>query len=335
MLESLAEPSGPSRLRADRVATARRIAALRAYMDANALGPAGFCCASYEACRNSIREGDRFFEGQLSHVGHHYDLRLDQRPLRVVVVGQEYAVRSPGRGSKQGEVSLDERYTMIHDGSGLSRRYYTDGAHPARNPHMRGTTSALRVLFGKAPGADWDEEFIQTPEGDRFHIFDAFALVNVLLCSAGPEGLATGRSTKLMRSTCLRHFAASMEILEPTIMVLQGHGVQRWIAPVLGSMEEHTPHLSEARLAGSRILVCRFSHPAAHPPLGWGNRVDASYLRQVVEPTLRLATSLLYTLSISTDLGRGAHSRGSDQPRPRSPSRSAPAPHCFPRRSMR
>lgn len=120
----MAEPSGPLRLQANHVATDRRIAALRAYMDANVLSPAGFCCASYEACRDSIREGDRFFEGQLSHVGHHYDLQLGQRPLRVVVVGQEYAVRSLGRGSKQGEVTLDERYAMVHDASGLSR--YSD-----------------------------------------------------------------------------------------------------------------------------------------------------------------------------------------------------------------
>jgi hypothetical protein len=287
------ERSRPLRLQANGVATDRRIAALRSYMEANVLGPAGFCCASYDACRGSIREGDRFFEGQLSHVGHHYDLQLHQRPLRVVVVGQEYAVRSPGRGSGQGEVTLEERYAMIHDGSGLGRRYYTDGAHLARNPHMRGTTSALRVIFGAGLGADWEGEFIQTPQGDRFHVFDAFALVNVLLCSAGPEGRSIGRSTNVMRSNCSRHFAASMQILEPTLMVLQGHGVLRWVAPVLGSMEELAPSLSEARLAGRRTLVCRFSHPSAHPPLRWGDRLDAPYLREVVEPTLRLATSML------------------------------------------
>ncbi len=292
-MSSLVGTHPPGRLQADPAATARRIAELRAYMDANVLDAAGFCCASYEACKTSIREGDRFFEGQLSHVGHHYDLELDERPLRVVVVGQEYAVRSLEPGAKQGEVTLNDRYTMIHDGSGLSRRYYTDGTHPARNPHMRGTTSALRVILGKGLGADWDEEFIQTSAGKPFHIFDAFALVNVLLCSAGPEGLATGRSTKVMRSNCLRHFRASMETLEPTVMVLQGHGVQRWVAPALGTLEERTPYLSEARWSGRRTLVCRFSHPSAHRPLRWGDRLDAPYLREVVDPTLRLATSLL------------------------------------------
>jgi hypothetical protein len=58
-------------------------------------------------------------------------------------------------------------------------------------------------------------------------------------------------------------------------------------------MDERTPHLAEANLADARVVVCRFSHPAAHGNLSWGNRPDAPYLLQVVEPTLRLAVSLL------------------------------------------
>ena len=280
-------------LRADPTATAARIRSLGHYMAQNVLAPSGFCCPSYAACRDSIHEGDRFYEGQLSHVGHHYDLRRDETPLRVMVVGQEYGVRRLGRDDDQACISLEERYRMVLDRSGLAHRYYSDGAHPHRNPHMRGTTSALRVIFGKQLGSDWDGEFIQTPEDERFHIFDAFALVNVLLCSAGPVGRSTGRSTKTMRRNCLRHFAATVEILQPTLLVLQGEGVQDWIAPVLGVTEDVAPHLSETHLAGNRVLVCRFSHPSAHGNLRWGDRLDAPYLREVVEPTLRLATSLL------------------------------------------
>ncbi len=62
---------------------------------------------------------------------------------------------------------------------------------------------------------------------------------------------------------------------------------------MLGPMDERAPHLGETQLAGSRVLVCRFSHPAARGSLSWGNRLDAPYLREVVEPTLRLAISLL------------------------------------------
>lgn len=260
-------------------------------MDEHVLGPGGFCCASFAACRGSTRGDDRFFEGQLSHVGHHYDLHLDGRPLRVVVVGQENG--APRGADDPSRISMAERYRKIHDGSGLERRYYADGTHRARNPHMRGTTSALRVIFGEAPGSEWEEEFLESAGGDRFHLFDAFSLVNVLLCSNFPAKKNTGASTKTMRRNCLKHFAATMQILEPTLMVLQGEGVQDWIAPVLGLMDERAPHLAETQLAGNRVLVCRFSHPAARRDLSWGNRPDAPYLGEVVEPTIRLAISLL------------------------------------------
>jgi hypothetical protein len=78
-----------ARLHADIAATGRRLEALHDYMDEEVLGPRGFCCASFAACRDSTRDDDRFFEGQLSHLGRHYDLLLDGRPLRVVIVGQE------------------------------------------------------------------------------------------------------------------------------------------------------------------------------------------------------------------------------------------------------
>lgn len=223
--------------------------------------------------------------------GAHYDLHLDGRPLRVVVVGQEYGAPRPGIDPSR--ISMAERYQKVHDGSGLERRYYADGTHSARNPHMRGTTAALRVIFGEAPGSDWEQEFLESAGGDRFHLFDAFSLVSVLLCSNFGATKNTGASTKTMRRNCLKHFAATMQILEPTLMVLQGEGVQDWIAPVLGLMDERAPHLAETQVAGNRVLVCRFSHPAARGSLSWGNRPDVPYLREVVEPTLRLAVSLL------------------------------------------
>lgn len=286
------EESGPGTpgLRSDPQRTASRIEQLREYMDPNVLGPAGFCCTSADACRGSIQPGDRMFEGQLSHVGRHYDLSRDGRPLRVVVVGQEYGIAPYWSREDQGNVSIDERYEMIHNESGIRRRYYADSSHSGRNPHMRGTTSALRIIFDKGVGSAWDEEFLEDPQGDRFHIFDAFALVNVLLCSAGPVGRGIGRSTPVMRRNCLRHFSASLEVLEPTLLVLQGIGVQRWISPLLDETREVLPrYLSEARVAGGLALVCRFSHPAAHGPLRWGDRLDAPYLQEVVEPTLSLA----------------------------------------------
>jgi hypothetical protein len=75
--------------------------------------------------------------------------------------------------------------------------------------------------------------------------------------------------------------------------VLQGEGVQDWIAPALGVMDERSAHLAETQLGGNRVVVCRFSHPSAHGELSWGNSLDAPYLQEVVEPTLRLALKSL------------------------------------------
>ena len=60
---------------------------------------------------------------------------------------------------------------------------------------MRGTTSALRALFGNGLGTDRGGEYVEPVNGRRFHIFDGFALVNRLLCSASP----TNRSRPLNR----------------------------------------------------------------------------------------------------------------------------------------
>jgi hypothetical protein len=128
-------------LAADVALTRKRVAKLRKYMDREVLSSDGFVCTKFAECRKSARKGgSTFSQGQLSHVGKFYDLSMGRRPVRVMVVGQEY-------GTSRGLVNLDERYRQITR-SGRFLRFKADGAHPARNPHMRGTTSALRLLFG-------------------------------------------------------------------------------------------------------------------------------------------------------------------------------------------
>lgn len=171
--------------------------------------------------------------------------------------------------------------------TGIGRRYYATAPYRGRNPHMRGTTSALRVLFGKGLGSDWESEFLLADNGEGFHLFDAFALVNVLLCSAHPPRSAVGTSTEVMRRNCLTHFEATIKVLEPTVLILQGQGVQSWVAPAIRRAEEVGPFVSRVSIAGVRMLAVRFSHPSAHGKLRWGDRLDAPYLVDVVDPTLR------------------------------------------------
>ena len=78
-----------------------------------------------------------FIRVRWGHVGKHYDLEVDGRPMRIVLVGQEY-------GQAYTCVDLCGRSTMIATSA-------QDG-FKRRNPHMRGVTSTLRLLvWGARP----------------------------------------------------------------------------------------------------------------------------------------------------------------------------------------
>ena len=272
-------------------ATRARLRKLSDYVTENLLADGDFLCTHHAACLTSPHPGDDFREGTMSHVGRRFDLRRNGRPLRIVVVGQESG--RPQNPALQKLVDLDARYRQVHDRAGLQRRYYTAPDAPGRNPHMRGTTSALRVLLGKGLGIDFGGECVQPVKGRPFHVFDGFALVNRLLCSAGPCGTSQGRPTRTMFRNCAQHFAVTMAILQPTLVITQGSAVTKWVEPVLVPGKAHGDHLHEAHLGEHRMLVCTFSHPSARGAARWGDRLDAPYLTEVVAPTLRRALRLL------------------------------------------
>ena len=272
-------------------ATRARLRRLRRYVTENLLIDGEFICPHHAACFASRHPDDDFREGTMSHVGRRYDLRRNGRPLRIVVVGQESG--RPQNPSLQKLVDLDTRYRQVHDRAGLQRHYYSDKDAPGRNPHMRGTTSALRVLLGAGLGTRFEDEFIKPVNGKAFHIFDGFALVNRLLCSAGPSGTSQGRPGRTMFRNCGQHFAATMTILKPTLLIVQGVAVAKGVNQVISVTKAHGEHLHEARLGEDRMLVCCFSHPSAHGSQRWGDRLDAPYLTDVVTPTLREALDLL------------------------------------------
>lgn len=264
----------------DEPATRDRLARLDAYFRLNVLDNKRFVCSSWRACEASISSGSTFKEGQLSHVGKHYDLERAGQDLRIVVVGQEVA------GKGKARTTMDERYARVHDGSGLTLRFVGDGEHKRRNPHMRGTTLALRTIFGLS-GTSHATEFLYLDE-ESVHIFDCFALVNRLLCAAHLAGTSTGKSTKTMLGNCERHFQATLEILDPTIVVTQGIKVWRWSKNVLVPVKQRTENLFECELAGRRVMVATFTHPSAWGPDRWDSPRSA-YFKKIVRPTLERA----------------------------------------------
>lgn len=268
----------------DPLATRERLARLQTYMDSNVLAGKKFVCSSGRDCKSSIGPGCTFKEGQMSHIGDHYDLSRSGHDMRVVVVGQEAGGRSKPR------TTFAERYAIVHDRSGLKLRFDGDKDHKRRNPHMRGTTLALRTIFGLR-GTDHQTEFLHL-DGENVHIFDCFALVNRLLCAAHLEGTSTGKPTPTMLNNCERHFRATLEILEPTIVVLQGVRMWKWSKNVLVPQRQITDHLVETRLGRAKVMVATLTHPSSRGPHRWDSP-ESAYFRKVVQPTLKRAVKAL------------------------------------------
>ncbi|MFI7080325.1 hypothetical protein ACIBO1_23775 [Micromonospora sp. NPDC049903] len=277
-----------SRLASDPAATARRIESLRRYLMANVLAESGACvCRSLDRCRRSAlrdragaaRPNAAFAAGQLSHVGRHYDLRLGDRPLRILVIAME-------TGRPREGVSLDERHTKVMTSAAT--------AFPSRNPHMRGVASALRLAVGRDPGPDRNGELLRLPGRLRsVHLFDAYAMANLRLCSATVAGSAKSLGNPTMSRNCLPHLSATVRILEPTLCIVQGVEVHRTLTTVMSNRRRLGSHLERARIAGVDTLVAAFTHPSAMRLTDhWGRLTSAPYLDGTVVPTLRAAHQL-------------------------------------------
>ncbi len=263
-------------IQSDPERTKERTHRLERYIQGNLLSENGsFICNHFAQCLGS-RSGQPFHKGQMSHIGRHYDLEVDGCPTRIVLVGQEY-------GQTQECVSLSKRSERISLSAAKGFR--------GRNPHMRGTSSTLRLLLGREPGDD--------EEGERLldsHIFDGFALVNYLLCTAlkklrskeqDARGGGQGNSSRIMRRNCSRHFRATLEILEPTVIIAQGIGVRKWMSNAFPVAEQRDQH-EVVSIAGQPVDLFTFSHPSAGGPPGfWGRSTRSSYLVEVVAPALR------------------------------------------------
>ena len=255
--------------------TRERVRLLEEYVRAELLSAEGsFICGSFEQCQAS-RSNYPFHPGQMSHVGKHYDLEVGGRPMRIVLVGQEY-------GREYECVDLADRSRMI----GESARA---GFSKDRNPHMKGVASTLRLLLSRELGND--------DAGERLlegHIFDGFALVNYLLCTALKEvrgknarWSGKGYSSPMMQRNCAPHFLRTMEILEPTVVVVHGLALRDWIANAL-PLPANRKTSEVVDIAGRPVSLFTFAHPSAGGRYGWwGATPHKRYLCDTIAPAIR------------------------------------------------
>jgi hypothetical protein len=237
------------------------------------LGPHGFCCSSAPACRGSVPAGDDFYEGQLSYVGRRYEVAAGDRPCRVLIIGMDTG--RPDRcvtqveRRKQVEVRMDEP---------LSRR----------NPHMRGTTLALRVLF------DVDEDLVEI-DGEEVHVLQAYAMANARLCSAIRGSTTQSRGTNTMTRNCLRHVSTTVNVLEPQVVVLQGTRIRAALAPIITAPQRLSGTLERIRIGHATMLLASLGHPSYPGPKGNWSWPSSPYFLSVVQPTLTEARNIILT----------------------------------------
>ena len=248
-----------------------RLDKLRTYFRQEVLGD-DFVCTSYSKCKASC-PALTFYEGQLHHVGDHYDLEVDEKAMRIVVVGQEYGHCPP-------RVDLASRHEMILDQVPKTWR--------GRNTHMKGTTTVLRLLVGRDPGEDQTREQLLLEFGEETHLFEGFALVNYLLCSAVEKGRMRGMASDLMIANCARHFRTTIAILEPTLLIVQGYTVRDWIGRAY-QCPWNRENIECLDLDGKQTMVLTFYHPSAPAGHFWGQTLQSKYLSGTVVPTISRA----------------------------------------------
>ncbi len=257
---------------------------------------APFFCGRFNECENSVQPGGKLHKGQSHYVGDHYDLSVNGRPVRIMIVGMSY-------GEASSLVSMEQRGRVIRSiGPGYQPRHSGLGL-PARNLHMSGTTHLLRLFWG----LDFDygaqpSELVEI-EGRKVHILDTFAMVNYLLCSAVYGGCRRDKATPKMKENDSIHFLKALEILDPTHILIEGTATSRSLLELSpessGGLSLHNPHNEkvwiehpEENQFGRTVMA--MPHPSTGGEWMWGNSPDHAFLINEIKPKVLEARGRLF-----------------------------------------
>lgn len=267
----------------DRLASERRATALEKYLAQHVWNPTTdrFVCISGSICRQSAQRkpGTAFYEAQGHMVGPCFDLFINDEPFRVLVVPIEAG------GSRK--VQHREHVTVAQRTGYLLEA--KDKPFWRRNAHMRGVTFALQLAFGLYPKDEDDEgkERLTFADGSTAHFFEAYAMTNLLLCSAVVEGTMRSRSTGIMRGSCARHMRATIDILQPTLVISQGDVLDETLRAIMGVTKPVSVNIAHCELGGNEFVWASLKHPTWF----WRMPLD-EYLWDVVVPTIQDARAL-------------------------------------------
>jgi hypothetical protein len=167
-------------------------------------------CSHYLNCRGNSRNPNlSFYPFQLSGVGDFYDLKHNNKKLRVVVTGYEFGANDHLPGSKYYSTKKPNGFVSVNECSDMIRE------DNQRLPMMKGTALLLKQIFNVNAGNKL------LVNGSNKHIFDCFSFVNMLLCSQCGINRQSSHTITMIRH-CSWHYIRAMEILEPTHIFILG-----------------------------------------------------------------------------------------------------------------
>ena len=85
----------------------------------------------------------------------------------------------------------------------------------------------------------------------------------------------------MLRGSCSRHMRATIRILQPTLVISQGVGLDETLRASLGVTNPITEHLATCDLGGNRFVWVSLRHPTRN----WSS-VNQPYLKTVVVPAI-------------------------------------------------
>lgn len=228
------------------------------------------------------------------HIGKYYDCLVNKNiletPFRLLVMGLE-ALDEKG-------ISMEQRSAQI----------LTEAAYLKKsNPYMKGTTLLLQYIIHELLGYDLTEnEYIGDSNSIDNHIYNYFAQSNWHITGAF-AGSNKARRNKAMNEIAVENFIKQIEILEPSLVILQGKTIwlkhftinftdndeARWVGLQQDKYPNDLPKSDNYSIYVPdnknkfKTLVIKFVHPSdrgkkAHP---W-YKPNADYLEKIIKPVL-------------------------------------------------
>jgi hypothetical protein len=166
-------------------------------------------------------------------------------------------------------------------------------------------TLALRLALGLpykyqngTPLIDHGSERVTFTNGKDAHLFDCFAMANLLLCSAVlKKGSQKSLAPQVMRDNCAHHLVATIGILKPTLVISQGWGLVATLRTNFGDLRPIKHKIDHCVLADCSLDGNRFVWAGLWHPTRFWSTINQRYFEETAAPAIKRARERALKLS--------------------------------------